>query len=52
MTKHTRKDYASPECCGVSIAPQAQILQTISNLDPVTIDAFTIYDDISDPYFG
>lgn len=52
MTKKTLKSgYSSPECREVNISPQAQLLQVISN-PAVTLDAFGIYDDTTDPYFG
>ena len=52
MTKDSLKlGYSSPECREVSISPQAQLLQVISN-PAVTLDAFGIYDDTTDPYFG
>lgn len=51
MTKQNKLGYSSPECREVSISPQAQLLQIISN-PAVTLDAFDIYDDTTDPYFG
>ena len=51
MMKQNKLGYSSPECREVSISPQAQLLQVISN-PAVTLDAFDIYDDKTDPYFG
>lgn len=51
MKKTLKKTgYESPICERVSISPQSQLLQVLSNPE-VTIDAFTVYED-SATYFG
>lgn len=54
MKKTLKKTgYVSPCCEQIRISPQSQLLQIASptTVDPVTLDAFGIYDD-STPYFG
>ena len=50
-TRQKKQDYLSPECRKVSISPQTQLLQ-IGSTPLVTLDAFDLYDDMIDPYFG
>lgn len=55
MKKTLKKTgYVSPCCEQIRISPQSQLLQIASptTVDPVTLDAFGIYNDSSDPYFG
>ena len=54
MKKTLKKtDYESPRCEQIIISPQAHLLQAVSNsINPATLDAFGIYEDNVDPYFG
>ena len=51
MTKTVtkKKGYTKPECEEIFISPESRIL-VLS--DPAILDAFDVYDDSSDPYFG
>lgn len=54
MKKTLKKTgYESPRCERVSISPQSQLLQVLSNSPDANVDPFVVYEENPlDPYFG
>ncbi|MBR5704179.1 MAG: hypothetical protein IKX45_08020 [Bacteroidales bacterium] len=49
IKKPMKSGYVSPLCKEVKLSPETHLL-VLS--DPALLDAFDVYDDSADPYFG